>query len=168
MYPVLTLQPALLSYSIPSSTAGDIQNSPTPSVWDNPSLAFLFTDGPNNRPSTKKPQSQSTNKGAIAGGVVGGVAGAAIILGLVWFFLRSRRRKAQKNDTERPETSERKPPILGELSADQVLRELSASQSRVEVGSHGSQLYELDGGRTQQSQSQKQSMDRHSEERPEH
>lgn len=95
------------------------------------------------------------------------MAGAAVILGLIWFSLRSRRRKAQQDDTEQPETSERKLPMLGELSANQVLRELSTSQSRVEVGSHGSQLYELDGGPTQQSQSQKQSMDRRSEEPPE-
>ncbi|GAB1218442.1 hypothetical protein ATERTT37_007696 [Aspergillus terreus] len=32
-----------------------------------------------------------TNTGAIAGGVVGGVAGLAIILALLWFFLRKRK-----------------------------------------------------------------------------
>lgn len=95
------------------------------------------------------------------------MAGAAVILVLIWFSLLSRRRKAQQDDTEQPETSERKLPILGELSANQALRELGTSQSRVEVGSHGSQLYELDGGQTQQSQSRKQSMDRRTEERPE-
>lgn len=98
--------------------------------------------------------------------MVGGVAGAAIILGLVWFILRSRRRKAHQGDAELPETSERKQPILGELSGNHTITELSASHSRVEIASHGSQLYELDGGNTQ-SQSQKQSIDDKSEERPE-
>ncbi|KAJ6037491.1 hypothetical protein N7444_010196 [Penicillium canescens] len=34
--------------------------------------------------------SSSSNTGAIAGGVVGGVAGLAILIGLIWFFLRRR------------------------------------------------------------------------------
>ncbi|OGE54643.1 hypothetical protein PENARI_c005G10442 [Penicillium arizonense] len=42
--------------------------------------------------------SSSSNSGAIAGGVVGGVAGLAILIGLIWFFLR-RRSQSNKSAT---------------------------------------------------------------------
>lgn len=36
----------------------------------------------------------------IAGGVVGGVAGAAILIALVWFFLRRRNKQHQANEKQ--------------------------------------------------------------------
>ncbi|KAJ5402979.1 uncharacterized protein N7487_008875 [Penicillium crustosum] len=43
--------------------------------------------------SSPTPSSSSSNTGAIAGGVVGGVAGLAIILALLWYFMRRRPQK---------------------------------------------------------------------------
>ena len=56
--------------------------------------------------STASPTNQSkskSNTGAIAGGVVGGVVGLAAILGLVFFCLRSRRRKQAGPESNRAE-----------------------------------------------------------------
>ncbi|KAJ5816524.1 hypothetical protein N7447_008757 [Penicillium robsamsonii] len=50
------------------------------------------------RTNEAKPAS-STNTGAIAGGAVGGVAGVAILIALVWFFLR-RRNKQRRNESQ--------------------------------------------------------------------
>jgi hypothetical protein len=46
--------------------------------------------------STPEPEpelSSGPDSGAIAGGVLGGVAGLAIIIAVIWFLLRTRRRK---------------------------------------------------------------------------
>ncbi|KAL3450835.1 hypothetical protein BJX65DRAFT_304991 [Aspergillus insuetus] len=48
--------------------------------------------------TTPEPESESSSgadSGAIAGGVLGGVAGLAIIIAVIWFLLRTRRRKRQ-------------------------------------------------------------------------
>lgn len=50
-------------------------------------------------PYTPPKRNRGLNKGAIAGGVVGGVCGAIIILGLIWFLLRHRRRSKASNIT---------------------------------------------------------------------
>ncbi|OQE09360.1 hypothetical protein PENVUL_c006G07928 [Penicillium vulpinum] len=55
-------------------------------------------------------ETKQTNTGAIAGGVVGGVAGVAILIALVWFFLRRRNKNRQGNELQsmppHPQTQE--------------------------------------------------------------
>ncbi|KAJ0420843.1 hypothetical protein BJY00DRAFT_312769 [Aspergillus carlsbadensis] len=46
--------------------------------------------------------SSSTNSGAIAGGVLGGVAGLAIIVAVIWFIVRMRRRNHQEFEMTTP------------------------------------------------------------------
>ncbi|KAL0577229.1 hypothetical protein V5O48_004747 [Marasmius crinis-equi] len=47
--------------------------------------------------------SGSVPKGAIAGGVVGGVLGLGLIIGGVWFYTRSRKRRQEEKETLDPE-----------------------------------------------------------------
>jgi len=51
------------------------------------------TPSPSPSPAPE-PESKKTNVGAIAGGVVGGVVGLALILGLIFFLLKRRKRAA--------------------------------------------------------------------------
>lgn len=96
-------QPALSSYSLSSSTASDIKESPYPSAWADPALKNLFVSktATSPKPTTSQPPKDNTthavNKGAIAGGVVGGVVGVALIVALLWLSItRNRRRKQSK------------------------------------------------------------------------
>ncbi|KAL4781755.1 hypothetical protein BJX76DRAFT_369608 [Aspergillus varians] len=140
--------PGLSSYSVPSATSSDIANSPYPSVWADTALADIFyspTLG-NRHPTDDWPISNPTNKGAIAGGVVGGVAGAAIIVGLIWFFIRWSRRKAQQEDTkEDPVQAESKPKCHGlqELPANHTFVELEGGDSRTELQGDSRYVQEL-------------------------
>src|SRR4030095_10785409 len=49
------------------------------------------TSSPSSSATSGSSSSTSSNAGAIAGGVVGGIAGLALIVGLLWFFIRRRK-----------------------------------------------------------------------------
>ncbi|KAL2833081.1 hypothetical protein BJY01DRAFT_98219 [Aspergillus pseudoustus] len=63
--------------------------------------------------------SSSTNTGAIAGGVVGGVAGLALILALVWFLMRRRRKPAAVDSSVAGAGTAQQPTPLKEQFAPQ-------------------------------------------------
>ncbi|KAH7342668.1 hypothetical protein BKA65DRAFT_295561 [Rhexocercosporidium sp. MPI-PUGE-AT-0058] len=83
-------------------------NSREPANWGSPTLKELFsvthftnatststsTSGPSSSSSGSASPPSSSNTGAIAGGVVGGVLGLALIAGLIFFFMRRRKRTA--------------------------------------------------------------------------
>ncbi|KAL4993242.1 hypothetical protein BDV10DRAFT_179501 [Aspergillus recurvatus] len=75
-----------------SEAALSSMSSSTPTT----SATITLTDSPTPTSSDLDTStSSSINTGAIAGGVVGGVAGLALILALVWFFMRRRQKAAQ-------------------------------------------------------------------------
>ncbi|KAE8163035.1 hypothetical protein BDV40DRAFT_264045 [Aspergillus tamarii] len=149
--------PALSAYSVPSATANDIKSSPYPSTWADPALKSLFEGTNNSTNSTDAqpdPSSSADNSsadiGAIVGGVVGGVAGAAIILAVIFFILRKRRRynrdrlQAEKWSDNIPVSTDR---VGGELPAEDPRSELEArSNARSELRGTTRSVYELDGG----------------------
>ena len=156
-YELTHLQPALSAYSVPSATANDIKSSPYPSTWADPALKSLF-EGTNNSTNSTDAQpdppssadNSSADIGAIVGGVVGGVAGAAIILAVIFFILRKRRRynrdrlQAEKWSDNIPVSTDR---VGGELPAEDPRSELEArSNARSELRGTTRSVYELDGG----------------------
>ena len=78
----------------------------------------LFSNGPSDseilvptpRPSSSSSTSSNppshTPTGAIAGGVIGGFVAIALIVGLIWFLLRRRKRRAQAQDCTTATTTE--------------------------------------------------------------
>ncbi|KAJ0421363.1 hypothetical protein BJY00DRAFT_282591 [Aspergillus carlsbadensis] len=72
------------------ASSSSATSTPTTSTSQTDSPAATATD----LPTSDSSDSSSTNTGAIAGGVVGGVAGAALILALIWFLMRRRRKAA--------------------------------------------------------------------------
>ncbi|KAB8264201.1 hypothetical protein BDV32DRAFT_135551 [Aspergillus pseudonomiae] len=147
--------PGLSAYSVPSATADDIKSSPYPSAWADPALKSLFvqkatTNSTDTQPNpSSETDGSSTHTGALIGGVVGGVAGAAIILAIVFFILRKRRRDYQKQP-QGEKWFENRPAISrvgGELPAEEPQRELDArSNTRSELRGNDGFVYELDGG----------------------
>lgn len=147
--------PALDKFSLSSSTASDIKESPYPSSWASPALKALFVSSTNTSESSTSDNttinssttsqqaegsaSHSSNTGAIAGGVVGGVAGVAFIGALLWFFIA--RKKRQDGDTlptrkfnelpagEPPELSAGNPPELSGGEMRHMPVELSSERT---------------------------------------
>lgn len=95
----------------------------------------------------------STNKGAIAGGVVGGFCGALILVGIIWFLNRRRRRSRASKPEEALTDSDN--PILNpashsgsgptELGDGHMLTELDDSPSRKELPADTQPPQELSG-----------------------
>ncbi|KAK2743719.1 hypothetical protein FQN55_007122 [Onygenales sp. PD_40] len=121
-----TFDPELPAYILPTVVSRDIEKSPYPSKWANPSLASLFTSA-SSPSSTKTPEpnngnSDSTPVGPIVGGVVGGVAGVtAIILIACLIFFKSRRRRNSERNKQRP--SELGYGVKSELQGDNFLNQ---------------------------------------------
>ncbi|KAJ5266284.1 hypothetical protein N7524_007302 [Penicillium chrysogenum] len=69
--------------------------TPTPSSSPISSSSPTSSNSPTSSSSPASSSSSSSNAGAIAGGVVGGVAGLAIIVALLWYFMRRRPQKQQ-------------------------------------------------------------------------
>ncbi|KAK2775506.1 hypothetical protein FQN52_003975 [Onygenales sp. PD_12] len=121
-----TFDPELPAYILPTVVSRDIEKSPYPSKWANPSLASLFTSA-SSPSSAKTPEpnsgnSDSTPVGPIVGGVVGGVAGVtAIILIACLIFFKSRRRRNSEKNKQRP--SELGYGVKSELQGDNFLNQ---------------------------------------------
>ncbi|KAL4863617.1 hypothetical protein BDV12DRAFT_177310 [Aspergillus spectabilis] len=80
---------------VPVAIGTDVSSeTPTPTPTSS-STSSTTTTTPTSEPTTpdSNSSSPSTNTGAIAGGVVGGVAGLALIIALIWFFLRRRKQR---------------------------------------------------------------------------
>ncbi|KAJ5960043.1 uncharacterized protein N7479_007193 [Penicillium vulpinum] len=85
--------------------------------------------------------SSSSNTGAIAGGVVGGVAGLAIIVALLWYFMR---RRPQKQPLAEVPVTEASMLQHNSLQSPGILGELDGQTSVSELPSHkGDTLHEL-------------------------
>ncbi|KAK3705234.1 hypothetical protein LTR37_013395 [Vermiconidia calcicola] len=117
-------------------------NGPYPPSWSDSTVESWFlekrtTSAPQPTESGK-PDSDSTNTGAIAGGVVGGVA-VLVIIGLAIWFLRRKRRRDQNNmspESQRAELEYHHPP-----------QEVSAAEKRYDpVEMDNGARSELDGG----------------------
>ncbi|KAJ5648013.1 hypothetical protein N7490_004385 [Penicillium lividum] len=144
-----TFDPALNSYSLSSSTAKDIKESPYPSSWASPALKSLFVSSTNTSESstsesstsssttsqrTEDGTSHSSNIGAIAGGVVGGVAGVGLIVALIWYFTTKRTKGNQIHEADAKPIQKVAELSVGdpaELPAKGMVSELSSERYHV-------------------------------------
>ncbi|KAL2844058.1 hypothetical protein BJX68DRAFT_257305 [Aspergillus pseudodeflectus] len=88
----------LLSIISPGTISTDLRSTPTPSLTPitlRPEPTPTQTPTASRTPEPEIGSSSSSSSGAIAGGVLGGVAGLALIIAMVWFLLRTRRRNQQ-------------------------------------------------------------------------
>ncbi|KXG49671.1 LPXTG-motif cell wall anchor [Penicillium griseofulvum] len=94
-----TTLPILSPAASPQSSSSSIPTSSTITTTSELSSSATASSSPTSSssatPSTSPTSSSDSgpNTGAIAGGVVGGVAGLAIILALLWYFMRRRSQK---------------------------------------------------------------------------
>ncbi|PLB43325.1 hypothetical protein P170DRAFT_481274 [Aspergillus steynii IBT 23096] len=92
-----------------STSTASAPTTPTDSISTSNTAAP--TTSTSSEPSSSS-ASTSTNKGTIAGAVVGGAGGAFIIVGIVWFLLRLRKRHlARTSKPENPVPSTSQPEI---------------------------------------------------------
>ncbi|KAF9894774.1 hypothetical protein FE257_004395 [Aspergillus nanangensis] len=82
----------LVAISSASTSTSTSTSAPTSTSSSTSAAAAATTTTAPNSADTASTGSSSSNAGPIAGGVVGGVAGVAIIIALVWFLLRRRKR----------------------------------------------------------------------------
>ncbi|KAJ5177649.1 uncharacterized protein N7500_000348 [Penicillium coprophilum] len=131
------------SLSSPTSTSSPMTSSSPTSTQ--PPLS-------SNPPTTSS--SSKLNTGAVAGGVVGGVAGLAIILALLWYFMRRRpQKKLSQAGTPITESSTIKdqslqpPGIPSELDGRSQLSELPGNKEHTTHELPGSRdfIHELPG-----------------------
>ncbi|KAK3703008.1 hypothetical protein LTR37_014738 [Vermiconidia calcicola] len=137
-------------------------DGPYPPSWSDSTVESWFlekrtTSAPQPTESGK-PDSDSTNIGAIAGGVVGGVA-VLVIIGLAIWFLRRKRRRDRENmsqESQRAELEYHHPPQevsaaeksqRAELEYHHPPQEMSAAAKRYDpVEMDNGARSELDGG----------------------
>ncbi|KAJ5181146.1 LPXTG-motif cell wall anchor [Penicillium cf. griseofulvum] len=86
------VSPKPSSSSIPTSSAIST-TSPTLSSSATPSSSPTSDSSATSSSSPTSSSESGSNTGAIAGGVVGGVAGLAILVALLWYFMRRRPQK---------------------------------------------------------------------------
>ncbi|KAK7716608.1 hypothetical protein SLS57_006636 [Botryosphaeria dothidea] len=85
---------------------GATSTAPAPG-FETQAIESLFARGATTTPAASGGGGGGgTNTGAIVGGVVGGVAGLALVLGLLFLFLRPRRKRKSKGPTVELETQE--------------------------------------------------------------
>ncbi len=83
-----------------------------------------------------------TNIGAIVGGVAGGVVGLIVIVGAIWFLLRSRRRKTRAAQEEQMQGM----PMEGALGDPNRTRISEMGAGTVPLmEKSGNEMYEKDG-----------------------
>ncbi|OJJ05952.1 hypothetical protein ASPVEDRAFT_64819 [Aspergillus versicolor CBS 583.65] len=102
--------------------------SPSPSVSATPTQTS--TDSP--LPSISEPDSSSSgNAGTIAGSVVGGCAGLALIMALLWFLIRRRRKQVVATSNLNTPAEDYKGLYRAELANNPVRSELSGSTNNM-------------------------------------
>ncbi|KAJ5172914.1 hypothetical protein N7492_005507 [Penicillium capsulatum] len=75
-------------------------------------VVTAVSDNSNVKPAQEKPKDNGPNKAAIAAGVVVGVVGATAVAGGIFFFVRSRKQKAQGFGASRGYTRESQMPEM--------------------------------------------------------
>ncbi|KAL5357097.1 hypothetical protein BJX96DRAFT_172219 [Aspergillus floccosus] len=118
------------------SQSGTVASSTLATTSGTSTSASTTSSTSTSSPDDTEDTGSGTNTGAIAGGVVGGVAGLAIILGLLWFFLRRKRKQPENASVPLDTKAGPKPP--GELDA--------LSQPSELPGNH-EMLHELPAGK---------------------
>lgn len=144
------------------------ENGTAPAHWDDPAVRSLFekaspanpgsesgtasgSPGTGTSPSPSPPSKPSSHTGAIAAGVVGGVVGLALLAGLIFWFLRSRRRRgggregysAPKEQMPEMEAGKQRP---AEMPDSYRVPELGGSAPTVELEGRGKNYLRM--GRT--------------------
>ncbi|BCS26985.1 EGFR-like transmembrane domain-containing protein [Aspergillus puulaauensis] len=111
------------------SASPTLSTSPTKSESATPTE--IDTDAPS--PTQSEPDSSSNNAGTIAGSVVGGCAGVALIIALLWFLMRRRRKQDVSGTSPNASTlvQDSKGVYRAELANNPVRSELSGSPNTV-------------------------------------
>ncbi|PGH11406.1 hypothetical protein AJ79_04907 [Helicocarpus griseus UAMH5409] len=154
-----TFDPNLSPYSVPTAVARDIQKSPYPPSWSDPSLASLFNPTNNNTSLSPTPSSSteasSANKGGhvhipngfIVLGALGGAATLAALIFAVWFsILRQRGRRGRQKEQEQTDeaTGWAKPELPSDCLAAAQRRQNDASGHELDGRVWHPTKYELD------------------------
>lgn len=85
------------SSASPSTTSASSTSSSAPAS----STSTLDATQPSESSANNTvPTSDESNTGAIAGGVVGGIAGLALVIGVIWFFLRRRGKQRREGPVQ--------------------------------------------------------------------
>ncbi|KAE8165226.1 hypothetical protein BDV40DRAFT_80463 [Aspergillus tamarii] len=125
-------RPNITSYEVPSEIISAVGGSATGGAtttepadgFDNRDLSVFFTrtyTAATRAPTRPIPTSSSGSKskpvGAIVGGVIGGVAGVAILAAILFFYLRSRKKKKAElvpTEEEQPPQDVKHPGVAGQ------------------------------------------------------
>lgn len=125
-------------------------NGPSTRTWHSPAVQRLFlqeassTGGTGTSPSSPE-KSGSSSTGAIVGGVVGGIAALCLLIGLVWWLRRRKRRASDgigkdptpeqqtHQDHQQSELSAREKPYRHEMQDDYRPHEMDGTHSAAEM-----------------------------------
>ncbi|KAI4243407.1 MAG: hypothetical protein L6R42_010765, partial [Xanthoria sp. 1 TBL-2021] len=125
-------------------------NGPSTRTWDSPAVQRLFLQEASSTggtgTSTSSPEkSGSSSAGAIVGGVVGGIAALCLLIGLVWWLRRRKRRASDgigkdptpeqqtHQDHQQSELSAREKPYRHEMQDDYRPHEMDGTHSAAEM-----------------------------------
>lgn len=111
-------------------------------IQNNGKVSNLSSSGTSTPIHTPTPAPKS-NTGAIAGGVVGGVVGLVVIVGAIWLFLRSRKRKMKVGNKE-PNQVPLMEATVGGLDGAKM-SEMEGAGKDVPIEKSGNETLEKDG-----------------------